>query len=45
MCGHSSVVERLVGNEKVEGSTSLPAPKITVEKNYKNFKKTNERSK
>ena len=24
-CGHSSVVERLVANEKVEGST-LPAP-------------------
>ena len=25
-CGHSSVVERLVANEKVEGSTPLPAP-------------------
>ena len=26
MCGHSSVVERLVANKKVEGSTPLPAP-------------------
>ena len=26
-CGHSSVVERLVANEKVEGSSPLPAPK------------------
>ena len=24
--GHSSVVERLVANEKVEGSSPLPAP-------------------
>ena len=26
VCGHSSVVERLVANEKVEGSNPLPAP-------------------
>ena len=32
MCGHSSVVERLVANEKVEGSTPFARSKIIMKK-------------
>ena len=32
MCGHSSVVERLVANEKVEGSTPFARSKIIMNK-------------
>ena len=30
MCGHSSVVERLVANEKVEGSTPFARPLVDL---------------
>ena len=31
-CGHSSVVERLVANEKVEGSTPFARSKMPLDK-------------
>ena len=33
MCGHSSVVERLVANEKVEGSTPFARSKFITYEN------------